>query len=309
MGTFNMKNKVDKIAVCSRSFSKNLLLRNALKKKYSHVKFNDEGKSLYGKNLIKFLDDCNKCIVGLEKIDKKILISLPKLKKISKYGVGIDHIDTTSAKQLGKKVSFKAGVNRRSISELSLALIILLLRDLKKINNDLNNGKWASSIGLELTNKTVGIIGFGNIGQDLAKILKPFNCKIIYFDKVRVIPNNKYIQKVSLRDIAKRSDVISIHLPLNKKTYNSIDKKFLNLMKSEAILINTSRGGIVNETDLYNILKNRGILAAASDVFLNEPVKKNKLLKLNNFFGLSHVGSMTKEAILRMGYAAIRGLD
>ncbi len=267
MGTFNMKNKVDKIAVCSRSFSKNLLLRNALKKKYSHVKFNDEGKSLYGKNLIKFLDDCNKCIVGLEKIDKKILISLPKLKKISKYGVGIDHIDTTSAKQLGKKVSFKAGVNRRSISELSLALIILLLRDLKKINNDLNNGKWASSIGLELTNKTVGIIGFGNIGQDLAKILKPFNCKIIYFDKVRVIPNNKYIQKVSLRDIAKRSDVISIHLPLNKKTYNSIDKKFLNLMKSEAILINTSRGGIVNETDLYNILKNRGILAAASDVF------------------------------------------
>jgi len=309
MAILNMINKIDKVAVCSRSFSNNPTLRKALQKKYRKVKFNDDGVSLYGKNLIKFLDDSDKCIVGLENIDKIILNALPNLKTISKYGVGLDHIDTIFAKKLGKKVSFKPGINKRSISELTLGLMISLLRDLRKINSDLVNNDWNSYVGYELTHKTIGIIGFGNIGQDLAKLLKPFNCKILYYDKLDVKNKSTNIKKTSLNTIAKKADIISIHIPLSKTTYNLIDKNFLNLMNSKSILINTSRGGIVNETDLYEVLKNKNILSAASDVFIQEPTKNNKLLKLSNFFGLAHIGSMTKEAILKMGFAAIKGLD
>ena len=302
-----MKNNKDYIAVCSRSFSANPILRNIILSKYENVKFNDEGKNLRGKELIQFLKGSTKIIIGLEKIDENIISKLPKLKLISKYGVGTDNIDLKAIKKYNIKLAITKGVNKRSISELILLLILNSLRHIKVINRRAISGKWNNIIGNELSSKTVGIVGFGNIGSDLASILKPFNCKILFYDN-KVTKKYKNFNKVSLNKLLSESDIVSINLPLDKSTKNIINKNNIKLMKTNSTLINTARGGLVDEFALLKALKSYKIASAAFDVFVEEPSKNKNLLNLDNFFATTHIGSITKEGIERMGIAAISGL-
>ncbi len=307
-----MKNKNDHIAVCSRSFSSNSYLRKELLSRYKNVKFNDKGKTLKGAMLLEFLSDSSKAIIGLEKIDENLLSSLPNLKLISKYGVGIDNIDLNSIKKYKKKLVVSKGVNKRSVSELIILLILNLLRHTKNINKRAENKKWKNIIGNELSFKTVGIVGFGNIGRDLANILKAFHCNILYYDieDDRISTGlKKNVKKVSLNQLLKKSDIVSLNLPLTSKTYKIINKNNLKFMKKDSILINAARGGLVCEISIEQFLKKNKIAAAAFDVFEEEPPKNSKLLKLDNFFATTHIGSITKEGIRRMGMAAIKGLE
>lgn len=303
-------NVKDKVAVCSRSFSRNEVLREELLSRYQHVTFNDCNKTFDGESLIDFLSGHQKAIVGLERIDKATLSKLPELQVISKYGVGLDKIDIEEIQNTGRKLGWTGGVNKRSVSELALASMISLLRHVPYSSKKLSNGEWVPQVGFLLSNKVVGIIGCGFVGQDLIELLRPFNCKVQAFDIANRDDffNSYNVTKVKLEELMITSDVISIHVPLTKKTQNFIDSHLLNLMKPSAILINTARGGIVNEDHVLSMLKAKRIHGAAFDVFEQEPPQNTDLLKEPNFLCTPHIGGNSIEGILAMGRAAISGL-
>ena len=314
-------NTKDTVAVASRSFSKNTFLVSRLKNLYSSIILNETGKTLEGEDLVYFLKPASKAIIGIEAMPDSILSELPNLTVISKYGVGLNNLDLELLKNYKIKLGFTPGVNKQSVAELSLTLILIGLKKIQDNNIDILNGNWSQEKGSELFGKTIGLLGFGNIGQKLSSLLQPFNCNIIFFDE-RVYSdedindvsmdlnlNPKSIRQLSLDLVLSESDILSIHLPLSKETINLIDAPKLTKLKSNVCIVNTARGGIVNETDLYNFLVENQTAFVGCDVYEEEPAFENPLLQLSNFFGTSHRSSLTTEGINAMGIAAINGLD
>ena len=314
-------NLFDTVAVASRSFSKNQSLVHALESKYSKVIFNNTGETLQDQELVNFLSSADKAIIGIEQISAEVLDQLPKLKVISKYGVGINNLDVASLKSKGVKLGFTPGVNKQSVAELALTLMLLSLRKIHRNHNEIVEGIWSQEKGVELFGKTVGLLGFGNIGQKLASILKSFDCQIIFFDEktfssqelLRISKElglkSDAIQQDELGAVLNQADILSIHLPLLPDTQNMISTKELNLLKPSVSIINTARGGIVDEFSLHAFLSNNPDAFAAFDVYAEEPALENPLFELPNFFGTSHRSSLTHEGINAMGLAAIDGLD
>ena len=298
-------NSLDTIAVASRSFSKNQSLVRSLEAKYSKVIFNNTGKTLQDQELVHFLSSADKAIIGIEQMSAEVLKQLPKLKVISKYGVGINNL----------------GVNKQSVAELALTLTLLSLRKIHRNHTEIVEGTWSQEKGAELFGKTVGLLGFGNIGQKFASLLQSFNCPIIFFDE-KIFSNQELltiskelglksdaIQQDKLGVVLSQADILSIHLPLLPDTENMISSEELNLLKPSVSIINTARGGIVDETALHAFLSNNTDSFASFDVFSDEPAVDNPLFELPNFFGTSHRSSLTHEGIIAMGLAAIAGLD
>ncbi|MDB2676327.1 phosphoglycerate dehydrogenase [Amylibacter sp.] len=304
-------NKIDKIAVCSRSFSRNNILREELLSRYANVTFNDAGLKLEGATLVKFLSGATKAITALEIIDDKVLSQLPDLKVIGKYGVGKDMIDLRAMKSHGKYFGWTGGVNKRSVSELVVSLIISMLRHLPVAQRDVIAGGWKQRVGGLLSGRTLGIVGCGFVGKDLIQLLNAWGCKFLAHDLIDFEDFYKQynVEPVTLTDLLKRSDIVSLHLPLDETTQNIMDVKNLSLMKPSAILINAARGGLVDETEVKNMLIENRLAAAAFDVFSTEPPNDDELLLLDNFFATPHLGGSSQEAILAMGMAAIDGLD
>lgn len=299
------------ISICSRTFYENLELRSELEKLFANIKFNKSNKTLDGKSLVNFLNGSEIALVGLEKINQKILNQLPSLKAIVKYGVGLDNIDFKYLKKNKINFFYFPGYNRRSVSELALSFMLSISRNLIELNSLVKKNSWSQLMGNNLSEKKIGIIGCGYIGKDLINLLKPFKCKIYVNDIVNidnVLIKNKIMLKKK-KDIFLECDFISIHIPFNKKNQNLINKKYLQLMKPTASLINTSRGGIVDEEYLYKILKNKSIRSAYFDVLNVEPPKKKpKIFKLKNFFISPHIGGSTKECIMKGGFLCIKKL-
>jgi phosphoglycerate dehydrogenase-like enzyme len=304
-------NTKDKVVVCSRSFSKNSSLRSELLSRYSQVTFNDNGLQLEGESLIKFLTGHDKAIIALEKIDDYTLASLPQLKVIGKYGVGLDMIDLKAMVRYQKRLGWTSGVNRRSASELTLAFIIMMLRFIPAANREVLSGVWRQHIGGLLSGRNVGIVGCGNIGKDLVKLLQPFGCSVIVYDICNYADFNKEYGVIltPLDELLAKADIVTLHLPLDDSTRNILNSERLGLMKQTAILINAARGGLVDELALKELLKTKKLAAAAFDVFLTEPPIDNELLCLPNFLATPHIGGSAEEAIIAMGIAAIDGLD
>jgi len=300
------------IAVCSRSFSANKLLRDELLMRYPGARFNLSGKQLEGDELIRFIGDAEKIIVGLESITASVLDSLPNLRVISKYGVGLDMLDIETITEKGVKIGWLPGVNKRSASELTLALMLIIMRRVHESHLVVEEGKWHQVQGLLLTNKKVGIVGCGNIGQDLIMLLKPFGCSILAYDinDYDDFYNENNVQKSpSLDYLLKNSDIVTLHLPLDASTKNILNKKMLSLMKTGSFLINVARGGLIDEVALYDALVTKKIAGACFDVFHDEPPFGSPLLDLDMFYATSHIGGSAKEAVLMMGRAAIESLD
>lgn len=304
----NLKSKSIKIAVCSRTFYRNFYLRNELKKKFNkNVKFNKTDKTLKNKELLNFIGDAQRIIIGLEIINKSIINKLPNLKTIVKYGVGLDKIDLNYLKKKNIKLIHFPGFNKRSVSELVLSFMLSKSRNLYGHFNETKNNTWKNKTGNLVTKKKIGVIGCGNVGKDLIKILKPFNNEI-YINDVENMRNfaRKYnLNNSSKKNIFKNCDFISIHIPYNEKNKNIINNDYLSLMKDNSTLINTSRGNIVDENDLYKNLKKKKIFSYF-DVLSIEPLNKNnKLIKLENFFLSPHIGGSTLESILEGGNLCI----
>ena len=303
--------KTIKVAVCSRSFSKNEMLRKELLEKYQKVTFNDDGIKLNGKSLVKFLSGHDKAIIALETINDSILNQLPDLKVISKYGVGLDMIDMSAMREHGKMLGWTGGVNKRSVSELVISFAISLLRHVPAAQREVLAGTWRQHVGGQLSGRTVGIVGCGHIGKDLVPLLHSFGCTVLVNDirDYSDFYNKHKIDSVSLDELLIKSDVVTLHLPLDSTTRNILDEKRLGLMKPTAILINASRGGLVDEGTVKRMLIERRLAAAAFDVFSIEPPQDNELIQLPNFLVTPHIGGSSQEAILAMGRAAIEGLE
>lgn len=304
-------NTEDRVAVCSRSFSRNPVLREELLERYRHVTFNDEGARLEGAVLVEFLRGHTKAIVGLERVDDGLLASLPELKVVSKYGVGLDGIDQEAVTRRGRRLGWTGGVNRRSVSELALSYAIVMLRHVVAANREVLSGGWRQHVGRQLSGKVVGIIGCGHVGKDLVRLLEPFKCKILSHD---IVDYHSFyaehgVDAVPLEELLARSDVVTLHVPLDESTRGMLSASRLRLMKPDAILINTARGGLVDETALKEALREGRLLAAAFDVFAVEPPEDRELLEFPNFLVSPHIGGSAEEAILAMGRAAIDGLD
>jgi phosphoglycerate dehydrogenase-like enzyme len=260
--------------------------------------------------LIEFLKQCDFAIVGLDRIDNEVLAQCPKLNIISKYGVGLDNIDFKACEKNNVKVLFSKGVNKRSVSEEVIGCSISLLRNLYMSSNLLKSGEWKVNGGVQLTGKTVGIIGVGNIGKDLIDLLSPFKCKILVND---IIEQDDYytshnVEHVSKEEIFSNCDVITVHTPLDSSTFHMVGENEFKLMKSSSIFINTARGGIVDEQALYNALVNNQIFAAAIDTYEIEPPTNKDLLCLPNLMCMPHIGGNAIEAVSAMGRAAIENL-
>jgi phosphoglycerate dehydrogenase-like enzyme len=296
-----------RIAVTSRSFSRNTILRDELLAQYPQTTFNDAGISLRGDELKNFLNGHDAAIIALEPIEEALLDSLPKLKVISKYGVGIDKIDLDALKGRGISLGWERGVNRRSVSELALAFMICSLRHINTSNLEVRSGTWRQHIGAQLTGKKVGIVGLGSVGKDLVGLLKPFNCQILAHD-ILEFPNfcaENNVRQTSLQEVLSSSDIVSLHVPLTDLTRDIIGTQEFHMMSEGSILINTARGGLVNETALKEFLMNGHLASAAFDVFAQEPPDDTELLTLPNFIATPHIGGSAIEAILAMGRAAI----
>ena len=299
------------VAVASRSFSRHPELRALVLERYSDAKFNDEGLSLHGKSLIEFLSGYEKAITALEVIDDSILSQLPDLKVIGKFGVGLDMIDLHALKKYGIKLGWTGGVNKRSVSELVISFAVVLLHRALFANSEVRNGKWYQVKGRQLSDCTFGIIGCGHIGKDLIKLLKPFDCKILAHDilNFKEFYEKNKVKSVGIEELIKKSDVVTLHLPLDDSTKNIMNEKRLQMLKSSAVLINLARGGLIDEAILKKMLLEKRIAGVAIDVFEVEPPIDKELLTMDNVLITPHIGGSTEEAILAMGVAAIDGLD
>lgn len=314
-------NSSDIVAVTSRSFCKNEYLIKKLKEKYSKILLNETGRTLQDEDLLSFLGSADKAIIGIEKISNDLLQKLPNLKVISKYGVGLDNLDSEAIKDQKIKIGFTPGVNKQSVAELALTLALMSLRRIHSNHSEIISGHWSQEKGSELYGKTIGLLGFGNIGQKFAALLQPFNCKFLFFDEKFFNPNEllslchnirahkESVQQLELIDVLKQAEIISMHLPLSKSTENIITSKEMQYLDPSVSIINTARGGLINEQDLYNFLIANPQAFAAFDVYKDEPAINNPLFELPNFFGTSHRSSLTHEGINAMGLAAIDGLD
>jgi D-3-phosphoglycerate dehydrogenase len=306
-----MINSEIKVAIASRSFSRNKILRNEVIERYSNVKFNDNGLSLKGELLVDFLQGITHAIIALEKIDSCILSQLPELQVISKYGVGLDMIDMQAMQEHNVKLGWTGGVNRRSVSELVISFAIALLRHVPASYKEVLGGTWRQHVGGHLSGRTVGIIGCGYIGKDLVKMLQPFDCPILVND-IQMYDDfyKQYnIKVVGKEELLANSDIVTLHVPLDDSTRNMLSAEHLSLMKPDAILINVARGGLLDEDALKKMLMNGKLGGAALDVFAIEPPTDQELLGLPNFLVTPHIGGSAYEAILAMGMAAIDGLD
>jgi len=297
------------VAVTSRSFSRNEVLRAETLERYSQVTFNDEGLSLDGDSLVEFLVGHPLAITALEKIDEDVLSRLPDLKAISKVGVGIDMLDLDAMERHGVKLAWSRGTNARSVSELTIALMLALLRHLPTVTGLVRDGEWRQVQGRTLTGQTVGIVGFGHVGRDLAGLLGAFSCRVLAYDIAPLDDLPAHAEQASLESLLAESEIVSLHTVLNDDTRNLIDRERIAAMREGALLINTSRGGLVDEEALYDALTSGHLGGTALDVFSTEPPLDSPLLDLDQVIATPHVGGSTKEAVLAMGRAAIAGLS
>jgi phosphoglycerate dehydrogenase-like enzyme len=302
---------VGSVVVTSRSFSKHRKIRMEVLERYPDAKFNDDRLSLNGESLIQFMQGYEKAIIALETINEYILSKLPDLKVIGKFGVGLDMIDLHAMKKCGVQLGWKGGVNKRSVSELVISSAIALLHKAVFANEEVKKGEWYQVKGRQLSNCTFGIVGCGHIGKDLVKLLKPYNCKILAHDILdfKEFYEQNGVMPVSLNDLVRQSDVVTLHLPLDDSTKNILNSKRLHLLKKDAILINFARGGLIDESELKKLLLENKIAGAAVDVFKVEPPTDQDFLTMDNVLVTPHIGGSTEEAILAMGMAAIEGLE
>jgi len=240
------------------------------------------------------------------KVTKEIIDAAPTLKVIARAGVGLDNVDVEYAKSKGIEVVNAPTASSRSVAELAVALMFNIARKVAFADRKIREGTWPKKqcMGFELEGKTLGVIGFGRIGYNVAKIAKTIGMDIILYD---VYKNEERARElgaefVELEELLKNSDVITIHVPLLESTYHLIDEEKLKLMKPSAVLINTSRGPIVDNNALVKALQEGWIAGAALDVFEEEPLPKDHpLTKFDNVVLTPHIGASTVEAQERAG--------
>lgn len=238
---------------------------------------------------------------GRTKLTKEMIAKAGRCKIIARVGVGLDNVDLHAAKAGKIRVINAVEGAVTSVAELVMGLMLSSARNIPRADRELRNGRWLKKelLGTELKGKYLGIIGLGNIGKRLGRLARGFNMRIIGHDVVPIDPefiSEVGLMKTDLDTLLRSSDYISLHVPLLDSTYHLIDAEKIALMKSTAVVVNTSRGGVIDEAALYNAIKERRIGGAALDVFELEPATSTKLAELDDVILTPHIGAMTTEA-------------
>lgn len=264
------------------------------------------------------IEDVDAIILRSIPVDRALIERAKKLKVIGKHGVGCNTIDLVAAKEHGVRVFNTPTANTNAVAEFIVGLILNCARNISRADAKCRLDAFqviapADMTGVELTGKTLGLIGFGHIAQRVAQLLREGFC-------VKVICYDPYVSEETairlgaqkfetIEDVISQADFINVSVPLTDQTRNLISGKIFDCFRPNAVLINAARGGIVNESDLYNALVNKKLRAAACDAFVVEPPSsQNQLLTLNNFCATPHLGANTEEALYRMGIEVVEGI-
>jgi len=270
-----------------------------LKGKGLELFFNPYKRKLTPDELVELAAGCAGLIAGVESLNAEALSRLGKLKVISRCGAGLDNVDLVKAKELNIKVYNTPDAPTLAVAELTVGLMLSLLRRVSLMDRQLRQGKWNKLMGRLLTGKKVGIVGMGRIGLKVAELLRAFEVEIFYADVKQLEPGESKATKCGLEELLSKVDIVTIHIPYDKKNEYLIDAKRIALLKKESILINCSRAKIVDEEALYIALKEGKIAGAALDVFEQEPYS-GPLRELDNAILTPHIGSYARESRIKM---------
>ncbi len=263
------------------------------------------------KNLLEAIQDAEGLVVRSKtKVTKEVIDAAPKLKVVARAGVGLDNVDIDACKERGIKIINTPAAPRNAVAELVIGMSICLLRGMYKGHTEMKKGNWLKKelLGNEIQGKTLGIIGFGGIGKAVADKAKVLGMKVLAHDLRPVEPEYaKFVRQVGLDTLLIESDIVSLHTVLVPETRGMINQEAIRKMKNGSFLINTARGGLIDEEALYEALKSGKLAGAALDVFSEEPYS-GKLLELENVLFTPHIGGNTKEAQLRIGEELIEAL-
>ena len=247
---------------------------NALKKlkQLADVDLNTEGKRYNTSEMIEVLQQADIVIAGTEPLNKQVLGSVNKLKLIARLGVGLDSVDLHTAKEKGIFVCYTPEPPAVAVAELTVSLMLALIKNIPNINQSTKCGEWVRPMGRNLSGMNIGLIGLGRVARQVIDLLQGFK-DIHFFGYDSVVKNITNVEITTLSNLLQQSDLVSLHVPLTEQTKNLLNLKMLNLMKPDSYIINTARGGIIDEEALYYMLQNKKIAGAALDVLVVEPPK------------------------------------
>jgi D-3-phosphoglycerate dehydrogenase len=302
--------KQARILVTPTSYGKHdARLKTELEALTGVVTYNPTGKPLASNAVADLLPGVDGYIAGLDVIDRSALAKADDLKVISRYGVGVDNVDLAAARQRGIVVTNTPGANSVSVAELAMGLLLALARQIPEADQAVRQGTWPRLNGISLEGKTIGILGLGTIGRELARRLAGFDCHILAYDpdpdETFAAANSVTLE--TLDDVIANSDFISLHVPLLPETRGLVNREFLAKMKTGAMLVNTSRGEVVEEASLQHALESGHLAGAGLDAFAVEPPDAtNPLLRLPQVIATPHLGAQTDGATSNMGWLAMR---
>lgn len=259
-------------------------------------------RKLTESELAEMVSDFDVIIAGTEPITQKVMSNATKLKMISRVGIGLDSVDLLEAERRGIEVSYTPDAPAPAVAELTVGMMLTLLRSVHLSNLQMHEGHWNRFFGRRIPEVTIGIIGLGRIGTRVLNRLRSFGTPKLLLNDIS--PNSEIerqfkVDWVTKEEIYKQADVITFHLPLTKQTKNMVRKEHLKMMKPDAVLINTARGGIINEDDLYDVMKEGHLSGASIDVFVQEPYL-GRLSEIERCILTAHMGSMSVDCRTRM---------
>jgi D-3-phosphoglycerate dehydrogenase len=246
--------------------------------------------------------DADAAILGLDACDASVLDACPRLRVVSRYGVGVDNVDLDAARRLGIAVTNTPGANTTAVAELTLGSILALARRLPQAVAATRAGSWSRRTGWELSGKTLGVIGYGRIGQAVADLGRAFGMRVVASDPFA--PPTDGTTVLTVDELLGQADVVTLHVGLSDDTRHLIDGAALARMKPGAVLVNTARGGLIDEDALAEALRSGRLAGAAADAFEHEPPGASPLLAIDSFLPTPHLGAATAEATARMGQMA-----
>lgn len=296
-----------KVLIGSRARSRAPEAMKVLEEQGYELILNPYDRTLTETELIDMIQGVDGMIAGSDKVTAAVLAAgAPTLKIVAKQGVGYNTIDVAAAKEQKIDVTITPGANSKSVADLAMGLMLSIARNVPAMDRKIREKGWYRHTGVELADKTLGIVGMGNIGGEVAKRAFAFGMKILAYD---VYPRQEFIEQygvnyVSLDEIFTRSDFVSLHAPAIKDTIGMVNIDRLRSMKKTAFIVNTARGELIVEDELYEALSTGLIAGAALDVYQNEPLADSNLVDLSNIVLTAHSGAYTKEAIVNAGVIA-----
>jgi len=268
-------------------------------------------RPLQDEELACLVGDVDGIIAGVDRIGRATLQrGVPRLRVIARTGVGVDSIDLLTATELGVVVANTPGANAESVAELTIGLMVALARGILEADANVRAGRWIRRLGRELHGKCLGIVGFGRIGQEVARRALAFGMRVAAFDPLVDVDTVEFmgVRLKGFLDVVQEADFLTLHVPLLPETHHLINEAVLRRMKPTAYLVNTARGGVVDEVALAHALREGWIAGAACDVFEEEPPLRSPLLEAPHVLLTPHLGGHTQEAAARMAWTAANNL-